>query len=88
MNLDFSRMLADTFLLQYKEICALHGPSKHDVSCLREWLERPKCGDNFLSGVVNALLLSRIHLPDRTRSEIYFILEMIVVQKTSARQIL
>jgi hypothetical protein len=42
----------DAFLLQYKQICALHGPSKHDVNCLREWLVRPECGDNFLEGVV------------------------------------
>jgi len=67
ISLCFSRVLADAFLLQYKEICALHGPSKHDVSCLREWLERPKCGDNFLSGVVNALLFCGIHAPDYTK---------------------
>ncbi|KAF7514121.1 hypothetical protein GJ744_004446 [Endocarpon pusillum] len=49
----------NAFLLQYKEICALHGPSKHDVNCLREWLIRPECGDNFLQGVERDILHPR-----------------------------
>jgi hypothetical protein len=42
---------SDKFLLQYKDLCKIHGPSKHDLDCLREWLKRPRCGDNFLQGV-------------------------------------
>jgi len=39
-------------VLQYKELCSIHGPSKHDLNLLRDWLERPKCGDNFLTNNV------------------------------------
>ena len=38
-------------LLEYKDLCALQNPSKHDFQTLREWLRRPECGDNFLEGV-------------------------------------
>lgn len=41
----------DESLLQFKELCALHNPSRHDMSSLREWLTRRECGDNFLEGV-------------------------------------
>ena len=43
--------MSDSFLLQYKDICALQNPSRHDLNSLREWLTRPECGDNFLEGV-------------------------------------
>jgi hypothetical protein len=43
--------LADATLLQFKELCALHNPSRHDFKTLREWLTRRECGDNFLEGV-------------------------------------
>lgn len=49
----------NAFLLQYQKLCALHGPSKHDVECLREWLTRPECGDNFLQGVERDILHPR-----------------------------
>ena len=41
----------DEALLQYKQMCALQNPTKHDLSRLREWLERPEGGDNFMRGV-------------------------------------
>jgi len=50
------------FLLQYKEICALQNPSKHDLNCLREWLIRPECGDNFLEGIEREILHSHDRL--------------------------
>ncbi len=39
---------ADESLLQYKQMCALQNPNKHDLHRLREWLLRPELGDNFL----------------------------------------
>jgi hypothetical protein len=42
---------ADESLLQYRDLCALHNPSRHDLKTLREWLTRTECGDNFLEGV-------------------------------------
>ncbi|EXJ76781.1 uncharacterized protein A1O5_01289 [Cladophialophora psammophila CBS 110553] len=38
-------------LLQYKELCALQNPTKHDLKTLRLWLEHREYGDNFLRGV-------------------------------------
>ena len=32
-------------------MCALQNPSRHDLRHLREWLNRPECGDNFLTGI-------------------------------------
>ena len=41
----------DESLLQYKELCALQTPTKHDLKQLRQWLEHCEYGDNFLRGV-------------------------------------
>ncbi|KAH0840788.1 hypothetical protein FOPE_05905 [Fonsecaea pedrosoi] len=38
-------------LLQYKELCTLQNPTKHDLKMLRVWLEHRDHGDNFLGGV-------------------------------------
>lgn len=81
---------ADSFLLQYKEICALHGPSKFDVNALYEWLIRPECGDNFLRGVVSRSTFCFLELsqPDHFRNETRFILGMNAGWKTSELPIL
>jgi hypothetical protein len=49
------------FLLQYKQMCALQNPTRHDLRRLREWLLRPECGDNFLRGIERDIL----HQDDR-----------------------
>ena len=44
------------FVLQYKQMCALQNPTRHDLHRLREWLVRPECGDNFLGGIEREIL--------------------------------
>jgi hypothetical protein len=41
----------DESILQYKKLCALQNPTKHDLKTLRLWLEHSEYGDNFLRGV-------------------------------------